>query len=495
MIHPTSYRKKTALTLLALALLGIGTAGAIAQESFPASHVAVLRGENEIPPITPITTAGVGVGIFRYDAGSKSLEYRLTVTLPSGDTITGAHFHLGPEGTQGQVIRGIAFAPGARTATGTWSSITDSVIPSLLSGNVYVNVHTQRNPGGQIRSQVIRIPSLSAEPLEPAQETPPATNSTGTGQAFIWLDLPSRTATYDVKWSNLTGEVTMAHFHRGAPGVAGPVAHAIDLPLMPQPTGETIGSWGNLSDADIADMIAGRFYVNIHTAQYPAGEIRGQVQTYELFSAAISPANEVPPVSGSTASGTGIALIRGGKRLTASFIVEGTTGPIGQAHIHQGRIGVSGPVQIPMTGFITVWAVDSIEISLEQAILLRTTGAYANFHTTAFGNGEARGQLIPASTNLPLPTTGVEYVLPGLGTSGLSARVDGGLLRFTLDPSVAGRDREIILYSIMGQRISSTDVLDNQGTIPAGSLPSGSYVAQLRANGKVIATERIGIAR
>ncbi|MEP7218061.1 MAG: CHRD domain-containing protein, partial [Bacteroidota bacterium] len=185
----------------------------------------------------------------------------------------------------------------------------------------------------------------------------------------------------------------------------------------------------------------------------------------------------------------------GGKRLTASFILEGTTGPIGQAHLHQGAIGVSGPVQIPMTGFITVWAVDSIEISLEQAILLRTTGAYANFHTTAFGNGEARGQLIPASTNLPLPTTGVEYLLPGLGTSGLSARFDGGLLRFTLDPSVAGRDREIILYSIMGQRISSTDVLDNQGTIPAGSLPSGSYVAQLRANGKVIATERIGIAR
>jgi hypothetical protein len=277
--------------------------------------------------------------------------------------------------------------------------------------------------------------------------------------------------------------------------VAGPVVHAIDLPLMPQPTGETIGSWGNLSDADIADLIAGRLYVNIHTAQYPAGEIRGQVQTYELFSAAISPANEVPPVSGSTASGTGIALIRGGKRLTASFIVEGTTGPIGQAHIHQGGIGVSGPVQIPMSGFITVWAVDSIEISLEQAILLRTTGAYANFHTTAFGNGEARGQLIPASTNLPLPTTGVEYVIPGLGTSGLSARFDGGLLRFTVDPSVAGRDREIILYSIMGQRISSTNVLDDHGTIPAGSLPSGSYVAQLRANGKVIATERIGIVR
>ncbi|MCH7858739.1 MAG: CHRD domain-containing protein, partial [Candidatus Marinimicrobia bacterium] len=70
--------------------------------------------------------------------------------------------------------------------------------------------------------------------------------------------------------------IAAAHFHKGAAGVAGGVVHAITDDF----TGNTAsGLWASadLTDALIADLLAGNLYVNVHTAANGAGEIRGQV--------------------------------------------------------------------------------------------------------------------------------------------------------------------------------------------------------------------------
>jgi hypothetical protein len=73
-------------------------------------------------------------------------------------------------------------------------------------------------------------------------------------------------------YSGLTGDATMAHFH----GPAEPGKNAPVIVPFKQITTPFEGT-ATLTDAQAADFLAGRWYVNVHTAVNPGGEIRGQV--------------------------------------------------------------------------------------------------------------------------------------------------------------------------------------------------------------------------
>ena len=82
--------------------------------------------------------------------------------------------------------------------------------------------------------------------------------------------------------AGLTGSITSAHFHAGGPGETGPIIFII----CGNVTGASLcqpgvywlqGAWPGARD-HVADIAAGRVYVNLHTAAYPAGEVRAQVR-------------------------------------------------------------------------------------------------------------------------------------------------------------------------------------------------------------------------
>jgi hypothetical protein len=101
----------------------------------------------------------------------------------------------------------------------------------------------------------------------------PATTSSGTGTADIDYDPASKKLTWKLSYSGLTGPATAAHFHGPAePGKNAGVAVAI-----PNAGSSPVEGSATLTDAQAADLEAGRYYVNVHTAANPAGEIRGQV--------------------------------------------------------------------------------------------------------------------------------------------------------------------------------------------------------------------------
>jgi hypothetical protein len=108
--------------------------------------------------------------------------------------------------------------------------------------------------------------------MNSASEVPPKT-SAGTGDALATLDTTTKTLTYTVTFSNLTGPATAAHFH--GPAMSGANA-GVAVPLGNNPTSPIHGT-ATLTDAQIADLTAGKWYVNVHTAANPGGEIRGQV--------------------------------------------------------------------------------------------------------------------------------------------------------------------------------------------------------------------------
>jgi hypothetical protein len=108
-------------------------------------------------------------------------------------------------------------------------------------------------------------------PLSAAAEVPP-NSSTGTGSADVTFDTASKLLTWKVTYSGLTGAATMAHFH--GPAEAGKNAPVV-VPI-PNPASGVDGN-ATLTDAQAADLVAGKYYINVHTDTNKGGEIRGQV--------------------------------------------------------------------------------------------------------------------------------------------------------------------------------------------------------------------------
>ncbi len=101
----------------------------------------------------------------------------------------------------------------------------------------------------------------------------PTNTSAATGTADLDYDAASKKLTWKLTYSGLSGPATAAHFH--GPAEAGKNAGVV-LPITNATSSPADGS-ATLTDAQAADLMAGKMYINVHTAANPGGEIRGQV--------------------------------------------------------------------------------------------------------------------------------------------------------------------------------------------------------------------------
>jgi hypothetical protein len=124
---------------------------------------------------------------------------------------------------------------------------------------------------GAAHAEVIHYMAM----LDGASEVPPHAVP-GKGMAMADLDTATKTFTYKVEFSGLTGPATMAHFH--GPALAG--ANAGPVVVFTQPVTSPASGSQVLTDAQIADLNAGKWYVNIHTEANKGGEIRGQLMKH-----------------------------------------------------------------------------------------------------------------------------------------------------------------------------------------------------------------------
>jgi hypothetical protein len=120
------------------------------------------------------------------------------------------------------------------------------------------------------------IYNISAS-MSPAQETGAlAGNPTGSGTVTGTYNSTTNSLTYNVTWTGLTGTATLGHFH--GPALAGSNASpAIAFTLNNTGSAGNASATVTLTEAQEADLLAGKWYANIHTATNGAGEIRGQV--------------------------------------------------------------------------------------------------------------------------------------------------------------------------------------------------------------------------
>lgn len=235
--------------------------------------------------------------------------------------------------------------------------------------------------------------------LTVAQEVPaPSFNPRGSGA--VTLDPVTKVLTGSFTTIGLNN-ATLAHIHNGVVGVAGPVV--VPLTLTAADTW-SVPANTVLTDAQIALLQAGSYYVNIHTTQNAAGEIRGQLAVSgtdpNVFSASLTVAQEVPAptiTAPPIPSGSGsVTLDPVTKGLTGSFATVNIASATA-AHIHDGNVGVAGGVVIPLSQSPAgsgTWVVPAGTVLTDAQIeRLRAGGYYVNVHTPLNPGGEIRGQL------------------------------------------------------------------------------------------------------
>lgn len=311
---------------------------------------------------------------------------------------------------------------GTSGTPGTWAVPDDSIltsaqVTSFNSGSLYYNVHSSAYPGGEIRGQIDTVKSIFSTSdtvstlLTGGQETPSVTtNASGIGTVSV------EAGTNKISGGVVTRGVigTTAHIHVGATGVPG----AIIIPLSGGPTVWMVPDNTFLTAGQLTSFINGELYYNVHSATYPDGEIRGQLNKRLSF-ASLSGGNQVPSVT-SAASGRGVLALDPATKQISGFIrTTGLTGT--QAHIHEGAAGVNGLVIItleespPGSG---VWNVPASSVLTgAQEISFNAGNLYFNVHTAANSGGEIRGQIVPANLTVKTASLNGASEVPPVSTS------------------------------------------------------------------------------
>jgi hypothetical protein len=155
---------------LSLVLAGFFVLAISAQaQAQTVNFTAALSGGNEVPGVV---TGAVGTGTVSLNLATQVVTYRIDVyNMPVGTTAS--HFHVGAPGVSGPVVVNFTVATGisndfAISGTASASDLTaraaqginswEDFIQALLLGNIYMNVHSTANGGGEIRGQVVRVP-------------------------------------------------------------------------------------------------------------------------------------------------------------------------------------------------------------------------------------------------------------------------------------------------------------------------------------------------
>ena len=119
-----------------------------------------------------------------------------------------------------------------------------------------------------------REPELSAFKAQlNGSQVVPGTDSAATGEMVAVLDRRSGLLRWRISFSNLSGPVTRAMFH--SPAMSGEVSRAV-LPVGRNVTSPYEGR-ANLTGSQQSNLLTGQWYVELSTARYPEGEIRGQL--------------------------------------------------------------------------------------------------------------------------------------------------------------------------------------------------------------------------
>lgn len=347
------------------------------------------------------------------------------VTLSGIDSPTAAHIHQGFAGVNGPVSIGLTQDPAdAAHFFVENATLSQAAFDALLAGGLYFNVHTEANPDGHVRGQIVPANVMVAiADLVGLQEVPEVV-STARARAAVTFNVDTRAIQIHLN-SQGADDGVGAHLHRAVAGTNGPIAVGLTQ------DGSAPGHWfvenATLTQEDSDALLAAGTYVNLHTPANPDGELRGQIAPPGML-VVVNPlegAQEVPPQT-TTARGVVALTVDAASGATEVHVnASGVDDAIG-AHIHDAYAGVNGPIIVALTQDADPanpghWFATGATLTSEQLAKLTAGELYANVHTPAAPDGLIRGQLLTPNVQLTLTDlSGAEEVPPV--TTSASAR-------------------------------------------------------------------------
>lgn len=363
----------------------------------------------------------------------------------------GAHLHRGFAGENGGIEIGLNATldddgqGGQFEAAGNTFQLSQEQLELLRERRLYVNIHTDYVPSGEIRGQLVpEADEIYYLNLFGSNEVPAVMSD---GQGAMVLEVHDDSLVVTGSFMGLNGDFNPdigSHLHEGLYGQNGGIVIALNATLGEALRSGTYVAANNtffIGETEKNLLERRALYANIHTTRNPAGEIRGQVHEYatSVFRAYLAGSNEMPPV---TSRGIGGLLFEvDGDELTVSGAFMGMGSDLntdidGGAHIHNGMAGMNGGVEVPLSVALesdnrsgAFEAADN-NFQLPDTLLERMfdRGFYVNLHSIDNPAGELRGQILPESqTYLNGFLSGIQQVNPVLtaGAGAVIAEITG----------------------------------------------------------------------
>ena len=436
------------------------------------------------PTITLAQPAGSSV--------NRTVTLTATPTAASGLTVSRVEFLV-----DGTVIANLTAAP----FTTNWDTSTSADGAHQLTARV-TDSNNQVATSAPVSVTVLNRPSIDVT-LTP-DETFPDPTSTASGTGTLTFNLVDGSVTGGI---DLTGIVaTLAHIHGGAAGTTGPIF--VDFVRSnTNPNRWDVETGDALTADQVNALLKGELYVNVHSAAYPAGEIRGQLKPQDIeVAVAYMSGDEVSPPVTTTATGIAGATVNTSSNVATVHLTTSGVDDATAAHVHVGQLTVNTP-----TALLTLnqdasalghWSVVEQPITANDRTSLSNGEWYADVHTPANPNGELRAQLTtdktptaPATVTLTqLQNTIFTPICSGCHTGG------GGSLPSSMNLSSAAATHAAIVGVASEQRPSLNRVApgdpDNSylvhkiegaagivgGRMPLGQTPlSNEQIANVRA--------------
>ena len=317
-------------------------------------------------------------------------------------------------------------------------------------------------------------PATGVAILRPWKEVPPVSSSMSAGVGWLSYDPVSRVLTYAIE-TNVTSVVTGLHLHRPSLGdklFLSTTGWGATPPLDPM--------WGTA-------ILAGHTYINVHTADFPDGEVRGDVHTATtpdpegdsnlvLFAALALDDFEtvrVPSAAGPTSRAVGVVLYDSVSG-DASVVTMPARSDVTGVHVHLGSFGSDGSNECNLLA-----ETEGFCPGLNQGIL-QSGGYYFNFHVG--GPGYMRGQIDPLDATIS--ASGFNLVgelepgpaghFAGLATASYTPRSGGSALSFSIyhnvsAPSSLAIGSHVVCVGSMECASPVTGVLDGPFNVSARS--------------------------
>jgi hypothetical protein len=140
---------KRFIVVAAFGVIGVLAASSLASET-TTTYKATLNAAQVVP--NPKGTRTGASGTFSATLTGTTLKWRLTYTHLTGPA-GAAHIHLGARGKNGIALVALC-GPCKSPISGTANSVTDDVGALMAKAGAYVNVHTTKNPEGEIRGEI-----------------------------------------------------------------------------------------------------------------------------------------------------------------------------------------------------------------------------------------------------------------------------------------------------------------------------------------------------